>query len=135
MATWHTVESARDQWPDAPSDFGDSGDDTLLELLAVAREAVIAYASKTPTAAPTPVDPDAEYGYGHGPYGDAQDPPAPEYIPDGWRSAQLKAARNSWTTARVSQDGFADGGQFGLESQFLPWHQDVRPKRGKPWIG
>jgi hypothetical protein len=114
MATWHTVESARDQWPDAPSDFGDSGDDTLLELLAVAREAVLAYAPIPPVT----------------------DPPAgPDVIPDGYRAAQLKAARNSWTTARVSQDGFADGGQFGLESQFLPWHQDVRPKRGRPWIG
>jgi hypothetical protein len=111
MATWHTVESARDQWPDAPSDFGDSGDDTLLELLAVAREAVVAYAP------PPPADAD------------------PEVIPDGYRTAQLKQARNAWTTQRVSQDGFADGGQFGLESQFLPWHQDVRPKSGRPWIG
>lgn len=39
MATWHTIESARDQWVDAPLD-----DDQLDELLEVAKDAVLAYA-------------------------------------------------------------------------------------------
>src|SRR6187431_100117 len=87
MATWHTVESARDEWPDAPSDYGDGGDDTLLTLLAVAKEAVIAYAPATPVVEPqfsamlatlrdqgwTLTEPaEREYGYGWGPYGDSQ---------------------------------------------------------------
>ena len=44
MAEWHTVETARDEWPGAPTDYGDGGDDSLVALLAVAKEAVIAYA-------------------------------------------------------------------------------------------
>jgi hypothetical protein len=39
MADWHTPESARDQWVDAPLD-----DEQLQELLDVAKGAVLAYA-------------------------------------------------------------------------------------------
>lgn len=39
MATWHTPETARDQWVDAPLD-----DEQLEQLLDVAKEAVLAYA-------------------------------------------------------------------------------------------
>lgn len=39
MATWHTIESARDLWVDAPLD-----DEYLGELLEVAQGAVLAYA-------------------------------------------------------------------------------------------
>lgn len=123
MATWHTIESARDEWPDAPSDYGDDGDNTLLTLLAVAKEAVIAYAPAGTAGTVLQQDEDGYIVEVEG------------AIPDGYRAAQLKAARNSWTTSKVSSEGFADGGQFGLESTFLPWHQDVRPKTGKPWIG
>ena len=39
MATWHTPETARDQWVDAPLDDGQ-----LQQLLDVAKQAVLAYA-------------------------------------------------------------------------------------------
>ena len=156
MATWHTVESARDQWADAPTDFGDSGDDTLLELLAVAKEAVLAYAPATPLVEPQlsatidalrakgwTVEPKAEldeFGYGHGPYGDSQDPfeIPPGEIPDGWRKAQLLQAQNVWTATKASPSGDLDGGQYGIVAGFpLDWQvrQLIRPKTGKPWIG
>lgn len=38
MAEWHTLDSARDQWDDAPLD-----DDYLQELLDVAKDAVLTY--------------------------------------------------------------------------------------------
>lgn len=39
MATWHTPETARDQWVDAPLH-----DEQLQQLLDVAKQAVLAYA-------------------------------------------------------------------------------------------
>jgi hypothetical protein len=114
---WHTVESARDQWPDAPSDYGDDGDDTLLELLAVAKEAVLAYAPAVPVTEP-PADPDV--------------------IPDGYRLAQLMQARNVWNSAKTSSSSDLDAGQYGISAGFpLDWQvrQLIRPKTGKPWIG
>ena len=117
MATWHTVESARDEWPDAPSDYGDGGDDSLSTLLAVSREAVVAYAPAVPVT----------------------DPPAdPDVIPDGYRAAQLMQARNVWNASKASGSGDLDGGQFGIAVGFpLDWQvrQLIRPKTGKPWIG
>jgi hypothetical protein len=44
MAEWHTVESARDQWVDAPTDDGEDEDASLTELLEAAKAAVLAYA-------------------------------------------------------------------------------------------
>ncbi len=113
MAQWHTVESARDQWPDAPSDYGDDGDDTLTTLLAVAQDAVIAYA-------PAVADPLTD-------------------IPDGYRHAQLMQARNVWNASKASAGGGdIDGGQYGISAGFpLDWQvrQLIRPKHGRPWIG
>lgn len=40
MAEWHTLTTAREQWPDAAG----IGDEQLEELLTVARLAVLAYA-------------------------------------------------------------------------------------------
>lgn len=48
MAEWHTTESARDEWVDAPLD-----DAQLTELLEVAKDAVLAYA-------PTLTDPETD---------------------------------------------------------------------------
>lgn len=55
MAQWHTLESARDEWPDAPVDYEDGGDDILSTLLAVAKEAVVAFAPTITSTAPAPV--------------------------------------------------------------------------------
>jgi hypothetical protein len=106
MATWHTVASARDEWPDAPVD-DDDGDDILTSLLAVAKEAVIAYA-------PTVTEPLIE-------------------IPDGYRDAQLVISQNNWN-AKKQPSGFYDTDQT-ISAQWAPWHQLVRPKRGRPWVG
>lgn len=107
MATWHTVETARDEWVDAPYD-ADDGDTILSNLLDVARDAVLAFAPAVETPL---VD-----------------------IPAGYRTAQLKAARNSWSDSKMSSGEYMDGGQFSIPITFIPWHQDVRPKRGVPVI-
>lgn len=62
MASWHTVDSAQDEWPDAPVD-DDGGTDQLADLLAAAKDAVLAYAPDSDAAAPaeytaTSVEPD-----------------------------------------------------------------------------
>lgn len=54
MANWHTIESARDEWPDAPVDYEDGGDDTLAGLLAVAKDAVVAFAPVSNLIVPDP---------------------------------------------------------------------------------
>src|SRR5688500_6880490 len=112
MATWHTVESARDEWPDAPTDYGDGGDDSLESLLAVAREAVVAYAPAVEEALTD--------------------------IPDGYRAAQLMQARNVWNSTKVSTSGDFDGGQYGISASYpLDWQvrQLIRPKQGRPRVG
>jgi hypothetical protein len=112
MAIWHTVESARDEWPDAPTDYGDGGDDSLESLLAVAKEAVIAYAPAVDEELTT--------------------------IPDGYRLAQLMQARNVWNSQKVSTAGDFDGGQYGISASYpLDWQvrQLIRPKQGRPRVG
>jgi hypothetical protein len=130
MATWHTIESARDEWPDAPSDYGDGGDGTLTTLLAVSKEAVLAYAPSS-AAPPEPTYIQDEDGY------IVEVDPA-DVIPDGWRAAQLMQARNVWNSSKSSSSGDLDGGQYGIAVGFpLDWQvrQLIRPKTGKPWIG
>jgi hypothetical protein len=122
MAEWHTVESARDQWADAPFDE-DGGDDTLTELLVVARGAVLAFA---PTL-------DGTFIVEDGIIVSVDD----DTIPTAWRTAQLMQARNVWNSAKASPDaGAFDGGSYGLSSFPLDWQirQLLRPKRGKPVI-
>lgn len=110
---WHTVASARDQWPDAPFDE-DGGDDTLTQLLEISKEAVLAFA-------PVSTDP-------------AYDPDVP---PEAWRMAQLMQARNIWNSGRASAGGDFDAGTFGVTSFPLDWQirQLIRPKRAVPVIG
>lgn len=55
MAQWHSVESAREQWVDAPWDEDGEGSTLLQSLLDAAREAVLAFAPATTETAPTPV--------------------------------------------------------------------------------
>jgi hypothetical protein len=108
MATWHDETSARDQWPDAPVDE-DDGDTQLVELLAVARAAVLAYA---------PVLADEEV------------------IPDSYRVGQLMQARNIWNSSKAQPSGEFDNGSYGLSSFPLDWQvrQLLRPKQGRPVI-
>lgn len=109
MATWHTVESARDEWVDAPYD-ADDGDTLLLSLLSSAKDAVLAFAP-------------------------AVDTPLVE-IPEGYRLAQLMQAKNIWNSSKASPSGDFDGGQYSLTTFPLDWQvrQLIRPKRGLPVI-
>lgn len=123
MATWHDETSARDQWPDAPVDE-DDGDTQLIELLEVAKSAVLAYAPALDPEALVLVD---------GIYVEAGD----EYVPESYRVAQLMQARNIWNSSKASPDsGTFDGGSYGLSSFPLDWQvrQILRPKRGRPVI-
>lgn len=103
MATWHTIESARDQWVDAPLD-----DEQLEELLDVAKDAVLAYA---------PSDEDI-------------DPDDPDEIPTRYRVAQLMQARNVWNSSAASPTGDFDGAGYGLTTFPLDWQvkQILRPR-------
>lgn len=103
MAEWHTLESARDQWVDAPLD-----DDQLSDLLAVAKDAVLAYA---------PVDDDL-------------DPEDPDTIPDGYRVAQLLQTKNVWNSGYATPSGDLDGSAYGLTTFPLDWQvkQLLRPR-------
>lgn len=124
MAEWHTVASARNQWADAPYDTDeDEGDDTLLELLAVAKSAVLAFAPDL--SGNTFVDDD---GYIVN-YGD-------NVVPTNYRVAQLMQARNVWNSSKASPAGSFDNGEYGLTSFPLDWQvrQLLRPKRGVPVI-
>lgn len=103
MSTWHTLESARDQWADAPLD-----DESLSELLEVAKVAVLAYAPALP-------------------------PTDPEDIPVSYRVAQLMQARNVWNSGQANPgggDGFDNIG-YGLTTKHpLDWQikQLLRPR-------
>lgn len=116
---WHTVASARNQWPDAPFDE-DGGDTTLTELLSIAQAAVLAFAP-VPTEEYVIVD-------------DVIVPADPTVIPDSYRMAQLMQARNVWNSSRASAGGDFDAGSFGITSFPLDWQirQLIRPKQAVP---
>lgn len=112
MTVWHDIDSARDQWQDAPDD-----DEILDEILDVARGQVIAY-SPTKKADPI-VAPDSSE------------------VPVAYRLAQIRQATNLWTAGSVNPDGgFGDGGTFVMTPHPLDWHvkQIIRPKRGRPRV-
>lgn len=82
MATWHTLTTARAEWLDAPE-----GDAELGRLLAIGKQAVVAYA------------------------------PHRDEIPDTWPYVQLQHARNVYRAMYTDQNGLdsidgLDGG-FG----------------------
>ena len=125
MAEWHTVASARDQWVDAPYDE-DGGDDTLTELLDVAKEAVLAFA-------PVLTQSEDDYILVDG----ILIPNTGEVIPTNYRVGQLMQARNVWNASKASpSSGDFDGTSYGLSSFPLDWQvrQLLRPKRGVPVI-
>jgi hypothetical protein len=110
MASWHTVDTARDEWVDAPFD-ADDGDTILVSLLSAAKSAVLAYAPVLDTTT-WPSD----------------------TCPDGYRIGQLMQARNIWNSTKANPSGDFDGGQYGLTTFPLDWQvrQLLRPKRGIP---
>src|SRR5690606_13295488 len=111
MTTWHDIESARDQWIDAPLD-----DDVLEELLAVAEQQVIAYAP----ALPAPAEGGALAA------------------PVNYLRAQLQQARNLWNASKVDAGTgmSADGESFAIRPFPLDWmiRQTLRPRRGVPRV-
>lgn len=112
MAEWHTLESAREQWVDAPFD-----DDQLQDLLDVAQEAVLAYAPALIIGALVIVD-------------DILVPADENYVPVSYRVAQLMQARNVWNSSKASPSGDFDNGSYGLTSFPLDWQvkQLLRPR-------
>lgn len=115
MATWHDIESARDQWVDAPLD-----DERLEELLTVACQQVVAYAPKSVREALE------------------ADDAAPDEVPTNLRVAQLMQARNIFNAQRVDA---ASGGMgedtFMVRPHPLDWmvKQIIRPRTGVPRVG
>lgn len=106
MATWYTVEEAEIDWADAAQ----MTEERLLQLLTVAKDAVVAFAP----VVEEPLD----------------------VIPDGYREAQLMQARNIWNSAKASPAGDFDNGSYSLSSFPLDWQvrQLIRPKRAVPVI-
>lgn len=109
MASWHTIETARDEWIDAPLDY-----DALTELLAISRQQVVRYA---PALAET-------------------DPPTPDECPDNYRYGQLRQAENLFNAARVDSNGGEGSGEFVVRPHPLDWvvKQILRPRRGVPRV-
>jgi hypothetical protein len=123
MATWHTVESARDQWVDAPTDEGADPDATLSELLETAKQAVRAYAPVLPDEGGLVIDEDGYIVNA-----------ASGEIPDSYRVAQLMETQNLWNKGKSPGAGDFDNGAYGIPATFLAWHGVVRPKQGIPVI-
>lgn len=111
MADWHTIETARDQWVDAPLD-----DEELEELLDAAKTAVLAYAPTLPAQTVENVG-----GY---------IVPVNVDIPSSYRLAQLMQSRNIWNSSKASPSGDFDGGGYGLTTFPLDWQvkQLLRPR-------
>lgn len=120
---WHTVASARNQWPDAPYDE-DGSDTTLTELLNIAKGDVLAF---------EPVSTEPEYVI----VDDIIVPADEATVPDNYRMAQLLQAKNIWNSSRAGASGDFDDGSYGISSFPLDWkvRQLIRPKRAVPVIG
>lgn len=104
MATWYTVEEAREDWRDAAQ----MTDEHLQAYLDTAKEAVWAYGKRLtlPADAPVPTD-----------------------IPDGWRTAHLSQTRNIWNTYKTDPGGFIGSGEFEVRPFPMDWmvKQLIRP--------
>lgn len=115
MATWHTLESAREYWLDADLD-----DDVLQELLDIAQEQVIAYAPKVYDSEGAVVDLTAEEAD----------------VPTNYRYGQLEQAKNLWNAGRVDASGGVGEGDFVMRPHPLDWiiKQILRPRRAVPRV-
>ena len=101
---WHTLDTARDQWVDAPYQ-----DAILANLLEIAKEACLAFAPFT--VSETILEAPARY-----------------------RVAQLMQARNIWNASKVSPSGDLGDGTYVITPKPLDWmiKQVLRPKRAVP---
>lgn len=110
-AEWHTLDTAREEWPDA----GHLGDLTLWELLEVARADCEAFAPSL-----------------------ALEDGTTKPVPISYRKAQVMQARNILNSLGVDPASGDDGaGSFVIRPFPLDWQvkQTLRPKRGIPVIG
>jgi hypothetical protein len=127
-ATWHTLETARQGWSDAPSD-----DDRLSVLLTVAYEAVASYAPKFTD----PDTGDVSLGYAD-PVTGVVTAVYDTSVPANYREAQLMQARNHWNAVKVdpATGGIGDD-SFVMKPFPLDWtvKQTIRPKRVLGWVG
>lgn len=112
MAVWHTKQSARAQWRDAPAD------EALQDLLDAAQFECETYAP----AQPTPVDPDA-----------------PISIPIGWRIAHLLQARAMWTFLQTTAQQEGPSIEGVGTARVYPMDANVRarlrPNTGREQVG
>lgn len=106
FAKWHTNDTAREQWLDAPDD-----DDQLSDLLEVAKEQILAFAPARNDADPVPAG-----------YVVAQLMQARNI----WNASQADPANGG-----IGPDGFVSR-PFPLDWMVK---QLVRPKRGVPVVG
>lgn len=121
-ATWHTLDSARDEWNDAPAD-----DNRLSVLLTVAYQAVAIYAPKF-----TAEDGTVSLGY-EDPITGVITPVTDTTVPVNYREAQLMQARNHWNSVKVDPSNGAIGDDTFIMKPFpLDWvvKQTIRPQRG-----
>ncbi|CAO1650549.1 Head-to-tail adaptor [Salinibacterium sp. NYA9b] len=110
MATWHDIESVREEWLDAPE-----SDDLLEELVEVAQQSVVAYAPKL-------VEP--------------EDEETEQVIPTNYRYAQLQQVKNLWNAGRVDSSGGVGDDGFVFRPHPLDWviKQILRPRRAVPRV-
>jgi hypothetical protein len=125
VASWYTIDEARDDWPGAPLD------DVQLQLvLDVSRAECEAYAPLATAAAPPADTPIVTYPGWLGPEAAAVVPDTE--IPDGHRWAHLAHARNIWNAQKVNPSGgLGDDTQgFALTPWPLEWSikQRLRPR-------
>jgi len=102
---WHTLDTAREQWDDAPDD-----DRELYELLHVAQHAVIEYAPALLDAEPVPLN------YVKGQLMQARNV---------WNSTEVQPSGETGLESYVARP-------FPLDWQIK---QILRPKRAVPWVG
>jgi hypothetical protein len=99
VATWYTIDEARDDWLGAPLD-----DEQLQLLLDVSRAECAAFA----------------------PLPDVADPPGE--IPDGHRWAHLQHARNIWNAQKVNPSGALGDDTQGFALTPFPMDWAVRSR-------
>ena len=99
MASWYTLDEARDDWPGAPLD-----DDQLQLVLDVSQDECVAFAPL-----PADYDPDVD-------------------VPDGHRWAHLAHARNIWNAQKANPAGTLGDDTQGFAITPFPMDWSVRAR-------